>query len=50
VHFVFKIFKMVAISKWLPICSFLKKPHKNDHSRVLAEQKLMRLDRNNIHI
>jgi hypothetical protein len=23
---------------------------KNDHSRLLAEQKLMKLDRNNIHI
>ena len=23
--------------------------HKNDHSRLLAEQKLMELDRNNIH-
>jgi hypothetical protein len=26
------------------------KKHKNDHSRLLAEQKLMKLDRNNIHI
>ena len=25
------------------------KKHKNDHSRLLAEQKLMKLDRNNIH-
>jgi hypothetical protein len=24
--------------------------HKIDHSRLLAEQKLMKLDRNNIHI
>jgi hypothetical protein len=24
--------------------------HKNDHSRLLAEQKLMKLDRNIIHI
>ena len=24
--------------------------HKNDHSRLLAEEKLMKLDRNNIHI
>ena len=24
--------------------------HKNDHSRLLAEQKWMKLDRNNIHI
>jgi hypothetical protein len=28
----------------------LKKTHKKDHSRLLAEQKLMKLDRNNIHI
>ena len=27
-----------------------KEKHKNDHSRLLAEQKLMNLDRNNIHI
>jgi hypothetical protein len=27
-----------------------KKKHKNDHSRLLAEQKLMKLDVNNIHI
>jgi hypothetical protein len=26
------------------------KKHKNDHSRLLAKQKLMKLDRNNIHI
>jgi hypothetical protein len=24
--------------------------HKNDHSKLLAEQKMMKLDRNNIHI
>jgi hypothetical protein len=24
--------------------------HKNDHSRLLAKQKLMKLDRNNIHM
>jgi hypothetical protein len=24
--------------------------HKKDHSRLLAKQKLMKLDRNNIHI
>jgi hypothetical protein len=24
--------------------------HKNDHSRLLAEKKLMKLDSNNIHI
>jgi hypothetical protein len=27
-----------------------KKKKKNAHSRLLAEQKLMKLDRNNIHI
>jgi hypothetical protein len=26
------------------------KKHKNDHSGLLAEQKLMKLDRNNIHL
>jgi hypothetical protein len=26
------------------------KKHKNDDSRLLAEQKLMKLDRNNMHI
>jgi hypothetical protein len=31
------------------IISFIKL-HKNDHSRLLAKQKLMKLDRNNIHI
>ena len=24
--------------------------HKNDHSRLLAEQKLMKIDKNKIHI
>jgi hypothetical protein len=24
--------------------------HKNDHSKLLAKQKLMKLDKNNIHI
>jgi hypothetical protein len=28
----------------------IKKKHRNDHSRLLAEQKLMKFDRNNIHI
>jgi hypothetical protein len=42
-------------SKWLPLpwkrpkCSKNKK-HKNDHSRLLVKQKLMKLDRNKIHI
>jgi hypothetical protein len=29
-------------------CKKIEK-HKNDHSRLLSEQKLMKLDRNNIH-
>jgi hypothetical protein len=27
-----------------------KEKHKNDHSRLLAEQKLMKRDKNGIHI
>jgi hypothetical protein len=44
----------LIFSKWLPLpwkrprCKNIEK-HKNDHSRLLAEQKLMKLDRNNIH-
>ena len=43
--------KRVNFSKWppLPKCKKNEK-HKNDHSRLLAEQKLMKLDKNNIHI
>jgi hypothetical protein len=42
-------FKMVAVA--METAKVLKKneKHKNDHSRLLAEQKLMKLDRNNIH-
>jgi hypothetical protein len=38
-------------SKWLPLpkCEKIEK-HKNDHSRLLAKQKLMKRDRNNINI
>jgi hypothetical protein len=42
-------------SKWLPLswkwpkCEKFEK-HKNDHSRLLAKQKLMKLDTNNLHI
>ena len=39
-------FKMAAVA--MEIAKMLKN-HKNDHSRLLAEQKLMKLDRNNIH-
>ena len=48
-------FKGLIFSKWLPLpwkwpkCLKIEK-HKNDHSRLLAKQKLMKLDRNNIHI
>jgi hypothetical protein len=45
----------VDFSKWLPLP--WKRPkykqiekHKNDHSRLLAKQKLMKLYRKNIHI
>jgi hypothetical protein len=43
-------FKMAAVA--METAKMLKKneKHKNDHSRLLAEQKLMKLDRNNIHI
>ena len=36
----------------MEMAKMLKKneKHKNDHSRLLAKQKLMKLDRNNIHI
>jgi hypothetical protein len=39
----FKMAKMLLKTKKM-------KKHKNDHSRLLVEQKLMKLDRNNIHI
>jgi hypothetical protein len=42
-------FKMAAVAT--KTAKMLKKceKHKNDHSRLLAEQTLMKLDRNNIH-
>jgi hypothetical protein len=42
--------KMAAVV--METTKMLKKneKHKNDHSRLLAKQKLMKLDRNNIHI
>jgi hypothetical protein len=42
-------FKMAAVAMERPKCKKFEK-HKNDHSRLLAEQKLMKFDRNNIHI
>ena len=41
---------MAAVA--MEIAEMLKKneKHNNDHSRLLAKQKLMKLDRNNIHI
>ena len=42
-------FKMAAVA--METAKILKiEKHKNDHSRLLAKQKLMKLDRNNIHI
>jgi hypothetical protein len=42
-------FKMAAVA--METAKMLKiEKHKNDHSRLLAEQKLMKLDRNNIQI
>jgi hypothetical protein len=43
-------FKMAAVV--MEKAKMLKKneKHKNDHSRLLAKQKLMKLDRSNIHI
>ena len=42
--------KMAAVA--METTKMLKKndKHKNDHSRLLAKQKLMKLDWNNIHI
>ena len=41
--------KMAAVA--METAKMLKiEKHKNDHSRLLAEQKLMKHDRNNIHI
>jgi hypothetical protein len=44
-----RIFKMAAVA--METAKMLKiEKHKNDHSRLLAKQKLMKLDRNSIHI
>jgi hypothetical protein len=42
--------KMAAVA--MEAAKMLKKieKHKNNHSRLLAKQKLMKLDRNNIHM
>ena len=47
---IFGIFKMAAVA--METTKSIKKnsKHKNDHSRLLAKQRLMKLDRNNIHI
>ena len=42
-------FKMAAVAMETAKIQKNEK-HKNDHSRLLAEQNLMKLDRNNIHI
>jgi hypothetical protein len=48
--------KGLIFPKWLPLpwkrpkCTKKIEKDKNDHSRLLAQQKLMKLDRNNIHI
>ena len=43
-------FKMATVA--METAKMLKKneKHKNDHSRLLAKQILMKLDRNNIHM
>jgi hypothetical protein len=43
-------FKMAAVAMETAKMLKTNEKHKNDHSRLLAEQKLMKLDRNNIHI
>jgi hypothetical protein len=49
VQITFGILKMAAVAMEMAILLKIEK-HKNDHSRLLAKQKLMTLDRNNIHI
>jgi hypothetical protein len=47
----FGIFKMAAVAMENDQnAKKLKEKQKNNHSRLLAEQKLMKLNRNNIHI
>jgi ribosomal protein S17 len=43
-------FKTAAVAMETAKMQKKLKKHKNDHSKLLAEQKLMKLDRNNIHI
>ena len=40
----------VDFSNMAAVAMEMAEMHKNDHSRLLAKQKLMKLDRNNIHI
>jgi hypothetical protein len=49
VQITFGILKMAAVAMEMAILLKIEK-HKNDHSRLLAKQKLMTLDRNNSHI
>jgi hypothetical protein len=53
----FNIFCTLVTMATTVILNFFNPPpklphekHKNDHSRLLAKQKLMKLDRSNIHI
>ena len=43
-------FKMAAVAMETAKMLKKKEKHKNYHSRLLAKQKLMKPDRNNIHI
>jgi hypothetical protein len=42
--------KMAAVAMEMSKMLTKNEKHKYDHSRLLAKQKLMKLDRNNIHI
>jgi hypothetical protein len=42
--------KMAAVAMETAKNAKKNEKHKKDHSRLLAKQKLMKLDRNNIHI
>jgi hypothetical protein len=42
--------KMAAVAMEMAKMLNKNEKHKYDHSRLLAQQKLMKLDRNNIHI
>jgi hypothetical protein len=43
-------FKMAAVAMETAKMLKTNEKHKNDYSRLFVEQKLMKLDRNNIHI